>query len=53
MQALDHGLVLRETYAVISYDQKAWMKSYIEQNTNYRAIAKNEFEKKFFNLMKN
>ena len=53
MQALEHGLVLRKINAVISYDQKAWMKPYIEQNTNYRAKAKNEFEKNFFKLMNN
>ena len=53
MQALDHGLVLKKIYAVTSYDQKVWMKPYIEQNTNYRAKAKNEFEKNFFKVMNN
>ena len=52
-QALNHGLVLKRVRRVIQFNQKAWLKPYIDMNTKLRKEAKNEFEKDFFKLMNN
>ena len=52
-QALDHGLKLRKVYRVIEFNQKAWLKEYINVNTELRIKASNDFEKDFFKLMNN
>ena len=52
-QALDHGLKLRKVHRVIEFDQEAWLKKYIDFNTDLRAKATNDFEKYFFKLMNN
>ena len=52
-QALDHGLKLRKVHRVIEFDQEAWLKEYIDVNTELRKKASNDFEKDFFKLMKN
>ena len=33
-QALNHGLVLKKVYRVIKFNQNAWLKPYIEINTD-------------------
>ena len=48
-QALNHGLVLKKVYEVISFRQEAWLKLYIEMNTALRTQAKNYFEKDYLN----
>ena len=46
-QALNHRLILKKVHKV------AWLKQYIDRNTELRAEAKNNFEKYFFKLMNN
>ena len=41
---------IKNVHCCISFDQKPWMKPYIEYNTVQRAACKNEFEKNFLNL---
>ena len=52
-QALNHGLILKKVHRIIKFNQEAWLKTYIEMNTELRKMAKNDFEKDFFKLMNN
>ena len=53
-QALDHRLVLKKVHEVIKFNEKTWLKPYIDMNPELRKkILKNEFEKDFFKLMNN
>ena len=53
MQALNHEQVLKKVYRVIKFIKKAWLKPYIDMNTDLRKAAKIDFEKDFFKLMRN
>ena len=52
-QALNDGLVLKKVHSVIIFNQKTWLKLYIDMNTKLGQKAKNNFEKDFFKLMNN
>ena len=52
-QALNHGLKLERVRRIIEFNQKAWLKPYIDMNTELRKLAKDDFEKDLFKLMNN
>ena len=52
-QALNHGLKLKKVHRVIEFIQEAWLKPYIDMDTELRKEAKNDFEKDLFKLMNN
>ena len=52
-QALSHELKLKKVRTVIQFNQKAWLKQYIDINTKLRTNEKSEFEINFFKLMNN
>ena len=44
--ALNHGPILKKVHGVIQFNQEAWLKEYIDMNTELRKQAK-KFEKQF------
>ena len=47
-QPLNHGFTFKKVYKIIQFNQKTWLKPYIDMNTKLRTEAKN-----FFKLMNN
>lgn len=45
---IQEGLVVTEIHRAIRFTQKAWLKPYIEYNTNMRRQANNDFEVKLY-----
>ena len=52
-QALNHRLKLKKIHRIIEFNQQAWLKPYIDMNTELRKAAKNDFDKDLFKLMNN
>ena len=42
-QALNSGLILKKVHRVIQFNQEAWLKLYIDMNTELRTLAKKRF----------
>ena len=53
MQCLRLGMKLKKIHQGIKFIESAFLKPYIDKNTNLRTQAKNNFEKDFFKLMNN
>ena len=53
IQCLKAGMKLKKIHRGIKFVESAWLKPYIDKNTNLRTKAKNNFEKDFFKLMNN
>ena len=48
---LNRGLVSKKVHRIIKFNQKAWLKPYINVNTDLRKKAKSDFEKDFLKLI--
>ena len=52
-QALNHGLKLKKIHRIIEFNQEAWLRPYINMNTELRKVAENDFKKDFFKFKNN
>ena len=44
---------VKKIHRIIEFNQKTWLKPYIDMNTELRKLARNDFEKDLFKLMNN
>ncbi|PFX12388.1 putative uncharacterized transposon-derived protein F54H12.3 [Stylophora pistillata] len=47
------GIEIGKIHRIIRFEERPWMKKYIDLNTSLRAKANNDFEKDFYKLMNN
>ena len=52
-QYLNLGLTLTKIHRGVKFNERAWLKDYIQLNTDLRTKGKTDFEKDFFKLMNN
>ena len=52
-QALSHGLKFKKIHRIIEFNQEAWLKPYIDMNTELTKLVRNDFEKDLFKSMNN
>ena len=51
--SIESWISIKKVQEVIQFNQKPWLKEYIDMNTELRTETKNEFEKDFFKVMNN
>ena len=52
-QALKYGLKLKRIHRALKFNQRPWLKAYIDLNSNMRKKAKNDFKTNLFKLVNN
>ncbi|XP_026826253.1 uncharacterized protein LOC113562126 [Ooceraea biroi] len=52
-QCMRHGLRIIKIHRVLQFAQSAWLRRYIELNTQFRMRATNDFEKNLYKLINN
>ena len=49
-QALMHGLKLKKVHKILQFNQKIWLKEYIDKDIDLRKKTNSDFEKDFLSL---
>lgn len=52
-QCIEHGLILRRVHRVLVFSQSTFLKTYIDNNTRLRTLAKSAFEQDLYKLNNN